>query len=404
MRNAPPKQANRAAYPPIIGFTPNTWSVGASSRGRILSGLADRGWPTIYCSGASTIWEIGRRDWRLQPWLRAVDVHDEMRIDRPGRLLVRWPSRPRVDRVALALHAAGLRRTFDAESSAAPVALLFHPMFWPYVAHLSPRLLVYYAYDAYRLAPGWTDALACDEAALVERADLVIAYSASMLEELPGDAARRGRVLPPGVDAERFSVAHSAPCPADLARIPRPRIGYVGRINQKLDFRLVLEVAARRPEWHWCFVGAIGATAEGRFAADHEAEALWARCRALPNVHVLGPKKPADVPPYLTHMDVNAMCYRTDAGGWWSAIFPLKSLEYLAAGRPVISSRVPSMLPYRENMAFAATTDEWIDAIAHGLAGGVGTPASRFEVARANAWDDRIDRLHEWIADALERP
>ncbi|HET9046732.1 MAG TPA: glycosyltransferase, partial [Casimicrobiaceae bacterium] len=314
-----------------------------------------------------------------------------MRIDRPGRLLVRWPSRPRVDRIALALHAAGLRRTFNG-SNTAPIALLFHPVFWPYVAHLGPRLVIYYAYDAYCLTPGWTDKLARDEATLVDRADLVIAYSASMLEELPGDAPRRGRVLSPGVDVERFSTARSAPCPADLAHIPRPRIGYIGRINQKLDFRLVLEVATRRPAWHWCFVGAIGANAAGRFAADHEAEALWARCRALPNVHVLGPKNPADVPPYLTHMDVNAMCYRTDAGGWWSAIFPLKSLEYLAAGRPVISSRVPSMLPYRENMAFAATADEWIDAIAHGLAGGVGTPASRFEVACANAWDDRIDR------------
>src|SRR4030095_15327059 len=125
---------------------------------------------------------------------------------------------------------------------------------------------------------------------------------------------------------------------------------------------------------------------------------------ALANVHVLGSNTPADVLSYLAHMDVNAMCYRTDAGGWWSAIFPLKSLEYLAAGRPVVSSRVPSMLPYRENMAFATTADEWIDAIAHGLAGGVGTPASRLEVARANAWDDRIDRLHEWVRDGVGRP
>jgi hypothetical protein len=398
-------QRPAATRPAIIGFTPNPWSNGWSSRARIMSGLADRGWPMLYSSGASTVWDVGRPDWKELPWFNAITVSGSMRVDRPGRLVVRWPSHPRCDRIALAVHAAHLRRTFRERADEAPIALLFHPMFWPYVAHLRPRLLIYYAYDAHSLAPGWNDVLARYEATLARNADLVLAYSEGMLERLPAGASRRGRVLPTGVDVEPFEAASTERCPEDLARIPRPRIGYTGRINQKLDYRLVLDIATRKPEWQWCFVGAIGADDDGRFAADRDAESLWTRCRALPNVHVLGPKPRDDVPRYLMHMDVNAMCYRTDDTGWWRAIFPLKSMEYLAAARPVVSTPVKSMLRYDDSIAIAATADDWVDAIGRALAGaGVGTPESRRATARANAWDLRIDRLSEWIIESLHGP
>jgi glycosyltransferase involved in cell wall biosynthesis len=386
--------------PAIVGFTPNDWLDGWTSRGRILLGLAERGWPTHYSSGASTVWEIGSRDWRERPWLRTVARHGALHVDVPGRLLVRWPTMRLFDHIALAAHAKGL--CGSAPTDGRPIALLFHPSFEPYVRHLKPRRLIYYVYDAYRLMPGWTDQLERHEQALVARADLLIAYSQGMLDCLPGSAARNGMVLSTGVDMQPFVSAAGAPPPPDLACIPHPRIGYLGRINQKLDYSLVLEIARRRPEWHWVFVGAIGASADGRFAADSEAEALWCQCRALPNVHALGTKPHEEIPKYLLHMDVNAMCYRTHGKGWWSEIFPLKSMEYLAAGKPIVSAPLKSMLQFRSNFAIASTSDEWIAAIEHALvAGGIGTANSRREVAAANSWDHKIDCLQASILDML---
>ena len=144
----------------------------------------------------------------------------------------------------------------------------------------------------------------------------------------------------------------------------------------------------------------MGATADGRFAADREAERLWRKCAALPNVHVMGHRPHDRIPDYLRHMDVNAMVYRTSDGGWWSEIFPLKSFEYLAAGRPIVSAPVVSLAGFSASMAFAATADEWIVAIEHALTdGGVGTERSRRAVAAANTWEHRIDRLEDWILD-----
>jgi glycosyltransferase involved in cell wall biosynthesis len=111
-----------------------------------------------------------------------------------------------------------------------------------------------------------------------------------------------------------------------------------------------------------------------------------------------------DIPRYLRHMDVNVMCYRTDRRGWWSEIFPLKSFEYLAAGRPIVSAPVKTMTAFAGDMAIASTPEEWIEAIGHALsAGGVGTVRSRRQRARENTWDHRIDRLHGWMLEALAR-
>ena len=400
-RSALPPGATDLQRRPIIGFSPNHWSDGWTSRRRILEGLADRDWPTLYSSGARTVWDIGRPGWREQGWRQTIARHGRLHVDNPGRLMLRWPSKPLCDRVALAAHGKRLHRALG-HADVEPIALLFHPAFWPYVRHVRPAYVVYYVYDAYRLMPGWTDQLARHEEDLVARADLIVAYSQGMLDCLPGRASRRGRVLATGVDTVPFESAAAAPCPPDLAGIPHPRIGYTGRINQKLDYPLVLEVARQRPQWHWVFVGAIGNGTGERFALDREAESQWVRCRALPNVHVLGIKAHAEVPRYLLNMDVNVMCYRTQGTGWWSEIFPLKSMEYLAAGRPVVSTMVKSMLRFGDNLALATTPAEWIDAIAHALiAGGVGTTASRREVAAANTWNRKVDCLQQWLFDLM---
>ena len=396
---APGSAAAGAPGATIIGFTPNDYADWTSRR-RILAGLADRQWPTVYSSGARTIWDRREESGPRRGWRHRMERHGNLRVDVASRLLVRWPTVALCDQVALAAHAKHLASAFDARSCA--IALLFHPAYWPYVSHLKPRHVVYYAFDAFRLTPGWDTTLERLQRDLVDRADLVIAYSQGMLDCMPS-TAQRAIVLPPGVDVAPFEAAAFASIPADLARIPKPRIGYLGRINQKLDFHMVYDIAKRRPRWHWVFVGSIGANAKGAFAADRDAEAAWSRCCALPNVHVLGAKPHAQIAPYLLHMDVNAMCYRTDGNGWWSEIFPLKSMEYLAAGRPIVSAPVKSIRAFAGSMAFASTAEDWVRAIEQALDhGGVGTVQSRRDAACANTWDDRIDALQEALLRMID--
>ncbi len=385
---------------PLIAFTPNSWGNGWGSRQRILKGLADRGWPAIYSTGTWTVWDIGSPQWYEAPWFHGSTFEGKVQIDRPGKLGARWPTKPWFDHLALSRHAEHLISQVAGGNNRKSIALLFHPLFFPYLKYLQPSRVIYYAYDAHSLSPDWTEALTRSEEELVERADLVMAFSEGMLERMPAGAMEKGRVLSTGVDMHLFDQALGEGIPRDLASIPSPRIGYTGRINQKLDFALVLEIARQRPEWQWVFIGPVGAKAYGQFAADPESESLWQQCLRLPNVHWLGQKTHEEVPLYLTHLDVNVMCYRTTQEGWWSTIFPLKSMEYLAAGQPIVSAPVQSMRAFQDCLAMVSNAKEWIEAIEMALSyGGVGTRESRRSVARNNGWDDRIDRLEHWILE-----
>jgi len=125
---------------PIVGFTQNVWSEQWTSRGRILSGLADRKWPTLYSSGARTIWDLRNGALGTSAWRHTIRNDGNLRVDIPGRLLLRWPTVPLFDRIALATHGRHLRRGATGWSRCPSIALLFrwcprrHQPAWSWLA------------------------------------------------------------------------------------------------------------------------------------------------------------------------------------------------------------------------------------------------------------------------------
>ena len=387
---------------PLIVFSPNRWSEPWSSRHRIATGLAARGWPVVYTSGPLSLWERGGDEWAASGLFGKTRPENSVSVDRPGRLESYWPGSAAWAAFSSRRHAARLRREArrGTDASEPLTAFLFHPKFWPAAQALSPDRVVYFSYDAISLSPGWDDRLATLEADLVNRADLIVAYSAAMFDYMPERARRIGRELPTGVDIAHFEGAAERPCPPDLAAVPSPRIGYTGHINQKLDLALMVDVARAAPHLNFVFVGPAGPGNGGVFR-DHPRETeAWSALTALPNVHHLGPKDFADVPAYMGNMDVNIMCYRLE-GGWWQAGYPLKMHEYLAVAKPVVSTGLHSILPFGSVVDIAADATAWTAALERALdGGGMGTPAQRHDVAVANSWDNRLDLLSQWLTEA----
>jgi glycosyltransferase involved in cell wall biosynthesis len=233
----------------------------------------------------------------------------------------------------------------------------------------------------------------------VHDADLLIATTADIADALPPSHGRRAHVLANGVDYDRFIAAANSPCPAEIADIPRPRIGHCGVINRKLDYGLVEEIALRRTDWHWVFIGpewGLSPTGDADTIASYHA---WQRCRRLPNVHHIGLQPPEKFIPCLHHMDVNVICNRTD-GGWWQAAYPLKFHEYLATGRPIVATPIRSLQEFTGVSAFVTGVDSWIDALEHAIEnGGVGTSEARRAVARRNDWGVRVDEFESLLGE-----
>jgi glycosyltransferase involved in cell wall biosynthesis len=194
-----------------------------------------------------------------------------------------------------------------------------------------PRAVVYECIDDYSAYPQYGPSdrrrLARYERQLAERADLVITLTSGVAGRFPG-ATGRVRVLPLGAELARFS-GPPGPPPADLARLPRPRLGLVGGLDGRVDFDLLGRLARARPDWSVVLIGPL---------IDRDA---FAPLAGLPNVHLLGRRAYEQVPGYLAALDLCLIPYRRSA--WTAGCFPAKLHEYLAAGRPVVATELPGL-------------------------------------------------------------
>lgn len=372
------------------------------NRQQLLSRLGHRGWPIVYSTGALNLWHRGSKEWRAAPLVAHQREMDGVRVDLAGRFLPVWPSRTRYSTWAIARYCASLKRRSAFLKKREGIAYVFSPEFLPYARALGCRYLVYHVVDDYAQTPGWTPQLEEMEGALVARADLLIGAAAPMLARLRPSGSVRQRVLHNGADAAAFARGVTLPCPTDLERIPQPRICYTGRLNRKVDFNLIYAIAHVRPAWQWILIGPVSEGA-GDPARDPLFAEAFAACRHLPNVHFLG-EKPVDVlPRYVGHADVNVMCYRTDSGGWWNSVYPLKLHEYLASGKPVISAPLASVQPFAHVVEIASSVADWISAIERALShGGLATPGQRLAIANENTWDLRVDQLEQWLCEMID--
>src|SRR5262249_26649 len=155
------------------------------------------------------------------------------------------------------------------------------PSFIPYISYLGDCYIVYHADDSFSKMFGRSADLDDNEKKLVARADLIVATSAGVRRNLPGDGSTRSKILSNAADVERFMRESRGDCPSDLEQIPHPRIGYFGTINPKVDLRLVAALADRRPDWQWVFVGHRIETA---IAADPVSCIGWEAFCKRPNI------------------------------------------------------------------------------------------------------------------------
>jgi UDP-galactopyranose mutase len=231
-----------------------------------------------------------------------------------------------------------LRRLVDgllAERALSSYVLWYYtPMALAFTDHLDPELVVYDCMDelaGFKGAPALVREL---EAELFARADLAFTGGMSLYEE---KRERHGNIhpFPSSIDAVHFRQAREALAePPDQASIPRPRLGYFGVIDERLDLQLIRGVAASRPDWHLVFVGPVTKIEE-------------ADLPRLPNIHYLGKKSYAALPAYIAGWDVALLPFaRNEATRF---ISPTKTPEYLAAGRPVVSTSIRDVVrPYGE--------------------------------------------------------
>ena len=164
--------------------------------------------------------------------------------------------------------------------------------------------------------------------------------------------------------------------PADLEKIPRPRIGFVGMVDPvRFDSALLRRVAAN-PEYHLVIVGGLLGGAE-KSLPD------------LPNLHLLGMKTLNELPGYLKGMDVCLMPYRLNDAT--RSIYPLKLHEYMATGKPVVATAIPAVESFRNLIYVAEDESQFVEQVACALKEkNPGVILRRQACAREHSWEAHV--------------
>lgn len=386
---------------PIFAFAQLSWDALWMNRQHLLSRLGARGHPIIYSNGLAHYSDAGR-----MPWLPRCEQRDGVTLARRGFIPPRTHRLSYVARIAIRQHLRDLRRALAVAPGQDCIGLCFDPQFIDYVDIMQPTLRAFHIYDAYnRYTMTDADHVFASLRRRLHEFDLVTASTREMYEVVVGRSPAEECIVPNGVDFAVFSSGtRRASATADRVRaLPGPRIGYVGTLNTKVDFALVAALAQSLPRASFVLVGPQRPDLLRR--SDPTLEAFKAMS-SLPNVHLLPPVPHVEVPAVLDAMDVNCLFLRVGDDAWGSATYPLKLHEYLAVGRPVVSTPVTVVREeFAEIVTVCTTADEWCAAIEKAVAAAPDDDAvaTRRAVAEANDWARRVEQMEGLLGRALAR-
>jgi len=248
---------------------------------------------------------------------------------------------------------AALSRLLDAHLATVRgtlIAWYYTPMMLPFSKHVTPDVTVYDAMDElskFKFAP--THLLDLEQE-LIDRADIVFTGGSS-LYEAKKDRHHSVHCFPSSVDRAHFCKARSRQFePGDQEDLPRPRLGFYGVIDERFDTTLLDEVARIRPDWSFVMVGPVVKISEDELPKRH-------------NIHYLGAKTYAELPAYLSGWDVALMPFAMNESTQF--ISPTKTPEYLAGGKPVVSTPIKDVVRHYgqlEGVKIASTQEEFVAA------------------------------------------
>ncbi len=258
-------------------------------------------------------------------------------------LAISWPG----SRAAFAANRRLLQRQINARMTergmTRPVLWTSLPTALPVVGTLGERAVVYYCGDDFGALAGVDHAPVLEmERRLVEKADLVLAASDVLAARFP---AHKTLHVPHGADITLFQLpasrAHDLPT-------DKPVAGFYGSLSSWIDIELMATVADLMPHWWFVFIGNV----------ETDVSALAAK----PNVRLLGKRAHSQLPGYAQHWKASLLPFRDNAQ--IRACNPLKLREYMAAGRPIVSTDFPALRPYHDLIHVAAGPHSFAAAIA----------------------------------------
>ena len=312
-----------------------------------------------------------------EPWRRPERQDSPLRVE-SERLHVLQPNVDHIDQIPEVL------AEYLTEGRT-EIVWFYSPSFFPLLADVRCDTVVYDCMDELSLFRGAPRELVQLENRLLRRADVVFTGGRSLYE------AKRERnpavyCFPSSVDRDHFARALGGlPVPADMASIPGPVVGYFGVIDERIDLDLLAGTAELLAQLQFVMIGPLAKIRE----ADLPRRA---------NLHYLGMKDYGELPAYLQRFDVAMMPFALNDATRF--ISPTKTLEYMAAGRPIVSTAIRDVVrQYADTVAIVDSPTTFAAAIGDFLAADA-APDYR-TILNNTSWSATAERMHALLEKSL---
>lgn len=264
---------------------------------------------------------------------------------------------------------------------------LIRPILWTSLptasdlcGHLDESATIYYCGDDFSALAGVDhDTVMAHEARLINKADLILTASEALYNKFPEDKTHH---LTHGVDLNMFT--KPVPPAKEIRQLHnngnRPIAGFYGSLSNWLDYSLLGKVCSAMPNWDFVFIGPI--------------ELNQNLLPKLNNVYYLGKRRHDELARYSQHWDVSILPFRDNEQ--IRACNPLKLLEYMAVGKPIVSCPFPALEPYKNFIHCAEGSEEFIEALLQARSGSA-IPESLVEDKSWSRQSERLCRLMEQL-------
>jgi len=263
-------------------------------------------------------------------------------------------------------------------------AWFYSPAFAELLPDLKVNTIIYDCMDELSLFKGASESLQKKEQYLIKEAAIIFTGGKSLYESKSKISANV-HCFPSSVDLPHFKkVERNLPTPEDIKNIQHPIVGYIGVIDERINLELIAATAAMLPTFQFVMIGPLAKIGEQDLPR-------------MENIHYLGMKDYKELPNYLKAIDIAMMPFALNDATKY--ISPTKTLEYMAAGKPIISTPVKDVIrDYQDDVDIVETPDNFCTALqAIVKLDNVDYSARYKEILHKTSWDNTVSQMFNLI-------
>lgn len=276
---------------------------------------------------------------------------------------------------------------------------VFDPLHESFINMFEGKLSIFDCYDEYTSVESLPiirtkQQIQIHEKKLLQKANITFVVS-DVLYKGKSTYANRIFILPNAADVRHFRplLGDELRVPSDIATVPKPIIGYLGGLSNLVDIPLLCMLAEKHPEWSFVSIG----SKTNRFREF----VAFERLVSMGNVYVLGFRQYEQLPYYINTFNVCLLPLLADHP-FNIYCSPLKMYEYLATGKPIVSTDIPHVRRFSSVIRIGKNAEDIEAHIKECLKENINLKEQRMKVARENTWESRVTEMMSIIKDEIE--